>query len=242
MFRCTEFLYSGTENCEFSTPRTRFSQIPPQGPPPGHHALRQTTAPGKKPDGVATGADSKKPQHCEVPVATEHSFPGKLPDLRRLALVPEALPDEAAQLEEKRGRDNYPVRVARDSRRASARAVAGPGTQPQPGARCAASTRWNTGTSRGLTTTVSRTSPEPRRRGAATSPGSCEAFLRVGSLTAWSGSCGSKAELPDFGERPGCDGKAVDSHGPDQSQDRQDPRRRPGKARDDRRRREDRQR
>ena len=45
---CTEFFYSGTENCEFSTPRTRFLQIPPQGPPPGHHALRQTTAPGKK--------------------------------------------------------------------------------------------------------------------------------------------------------------------------------------------------
>ena len=42
------FFYSGTENCEFSTPRTRFLQIPPQGPPPGHHALRQTTAPGKK--------------------------------------------------------------------------------------------------------------------------------------------------------------------------------------------------
>ena len=38
----------------------------------------------------------------------------KLPDLRRLALVLEALPDEAllAQLEEKRGRgrDDYPVR------------------------------------------------------------------------------------------------------------------------------------
>ena len=96
-----------------------------------------------------------------------------------------------------------------------------------------------TRTSRRSTTTASWTSPEPRRRGAATSPG--PASLRVGSLTTWFGSCRSKAERPDFGERPGYDGKAVDSHGPDQSQDRQDPRRRLGKARDDRRRWEDRQ-
>ena len=56
----------------------------------------------------------------------------KLPDLRRLALVLETLPDEAllTRLEERRGRDDYPVRVARDYRRASARTVAGPGTQP----------------------------------------------------------------------------------------------------------------
>ena len=38
--------------------------------------------------------------------------------------------------------------------------------------------------------------------------------------------------MPHFGERLG--GKAVDSRGPDQSQDRQDPRRRLGKARNDR--------
>ena len=52
----------------------------------------------------------------------------ELPDLRRLALVLEALPDEASQLEKKRGRgrDDYPVRVACDGRRASARAVTGP--------------------------------------------------------------------------------------------------------------------
>ena len=76
-----------------------------------------------------------------------------------------------------------------------------------------------------------------RRRGAATSPG--PASLRAGSLTTWFGSCGSKAGLPDFGERLG--GKAVNSHWADQSQDRQDSRRRLGKARDDRRR-EDQQR
>ena len=88
------------------------------------------------------------PQHCEVP--TEHSFPGELPDLRRLALVLESLPDEAllARLAERRGRGRYPVRVAGDHRHASARAVAGSGTQPQPGARCAASARWTTRTSR----------------------------------------------------------------------------------------------
>ena len=75
----------------------------------------------------------RNPQHCEVP--TEHSFPGELPDLRRLAPVLEALPDEALparlaeRLAERRGR--YPVRAADDHRRASARAVAGSGAQPQ---------------------------------------------------------------------------------------------------------------
>ena len=38
------------------------------------------------------------------------------------------------RLGERRGRDDYPVRAAGDHRRASARAVAGSGTQPQPGA------------------------------------------------------------------------------------------------------------
>ena len=96
------------------------------------------------------------------------SWANELPDLRRLALVLEALPDEAlpARLAERRGR--YPVRAAGDHRRASARAVAGSGTQPQPGARCAASARWTTRTSRRSTTTASRTSPEPR----STVPGS----------------------------------------------------------------------
>ena len=56
--------------------------------------------------------------------------------------------------------------------------------------------------------------------------------MRAESLTTWFGSCGSKAELSDFGERLG--GKAVNSHWADQSQDQQDPRRRLGKARDDR--------
>ena len=44
---------------------------------------------------------------------------------------------------------------------------------------------------------------------------------RISGSTAWFGRCGSKAELPDFGERLG--GKAVNSHWADQSQDRQDP-------------------
>ena len=39
-----------------------------------------------------------------------------------------------------------------------------------------------------------------------------------------------RVELPDFGERLGCDGKAVDNHGTDQSQDRQDFRPRLGKV------------
>ena len=64
---------------------------------------------------------------------------------------------------------------------------------------------------------------------------------RIPGSTAWFGNCGNKAGLPDFGERLGYGGKAVNSYRADQPQDRQDPRRRLGKARDDRRRREDRQ-
>ena len=123
------FLYSGAENCESAAPG--LPQIPPQGPPPGRRALRRTAAPGKKTWRGRHGqhCQQRNPQCCEVP--TEHSFPGELPDLRRLALVLEALPDEAlpARLQERRGR--YPVRAAGDHRRASARAVSGSGAQPQ---------------------------------------------------------------------------------------------------------------
>ena len=142
--------------------------------------------------------------------------------------------DEAAQIEEKRGRDDYPVRVARDGRRASARAVTGSDRNParvvrlQPAGLSGQAEVDNDG-----------------KPGVSGTPqtGSCNfsraSLLESGEPDDMVRQCGSKAGLPDFGERLG--GKAVNSHWADQSQDRQDPRRRLGKARDHRRR-EDRQR
>ena len=146
-------------------------------------------------------------------MATEQSilfsWADKLPDLRRLALVLETLPDEAllTRLEERRGRgrDDYPVRVARDYRRASARTVAGPGTQRNPA----------------LLELCGFSPPRRQRRQAVydvsgtPQHGPREPQLLSGQPP-WSrepdgfGSCGSKAGRT--GEHLGYDGKAVDSY------------------------------
>ena len=212
--------------------RDRFPQIPPQGPPPGRRALRRTAAPGKNLAGSPRAA---------LPAAKPATLRGSHGTFFSRGVARSPAPGAGSRSAAGRG--------AAGAARGAARALPG-SCSGRPSPRFSTSGRWSgsstaarvvrlqptTRTSQRSTTTASRTSPEPRRRGAATSPG--PASLRA----TWFGSRGSKAGLPDFGERPGYDGKAVDSHGPDQSQDRQDPRRRLGKARDDRRRREDRQR
>ena len=149
-------------------------------PTAGRRPLRQTAAPGKKPGQrgppwvVLSAPTTLRGTH-----GTFFSWVDRLPDLQRLALVLEAL---LARLEERRGRDDYPVRVARNGRwhrvSAQVRRVADSGTQPQPCARCAASARSTTRASRrsGSTTTASRgrrlRNLAARFPGATTSPGS----------------------------------------------------------------------
>ena len=166
----------------------------------------------------------------------EHSFP-------QIARSP--APGAGSRSAAGRGRDDWPVRAARDHRwpprervpdfgnsTATRRALRGFSPldyQDKPKVEAD-----NDGKPR-------TTSPKPRSAGSR----NFSRFLRslLESEGPWVDGMvrqlRERAELPDFGERLGYDGKAVDSHRSDQLQDRQDPRRRPEQARDDER--EDRQ-
>ena len=100
-------------------------------PRPAARTPRPAAAPGKKPDEVATGSIASGETRNTVGFTRNILFPGSCPTSGAWRRFSKRCRTRRCRRGERRGRDDCPVRAAGDHRRASARAVAGPGTQPQ---------------------------------------------------------------------------------------------------------------
>ena len=217
---------SGTEDCEFSVPMPRFSQIPPRGRPDAG-PLRRTAAPGKK---LVRGA----PRVALSAPATPRDAHATLYFLGQQAARPPTLgagPRSAAGRGAVGAASGAGMR-ATTTRLAWRATVVGLQHErvadfgDSPGLHCAGLPRQAEGQGR-------------RQAADGGTPQYGEPQLLPGRA------CRDREPWVDgsavAGARPSCrtsanasDGKAVDSRSTGQSQDRKDPRRRPGEARDDR--------